>query len=336
MLNRREFVVAIGAVGAAAVLPRSRAAAWRQKQSLPFEHVPITGAPGAAGGPAAHAILGDGGVVLVVRTPEGSIAVDAKFAHTAEDLAATIRGLVGEDPSILINTHHHADHTGGNWRFQRADIVAHRNLKPRLDGNLAVYRSQAEGRLSELRRSGASDEAIAAAGRTAEKIASLKTLDFMPDRHVDGIVPLELGGVEVVLHHFGNGHTDNDLVVQFPRLNIVHMGDLLFHERHPFIDRPAGANTRGWQGAVRKAMELCDEKTVVIPGHGRVTDRAALPRQIEYFDTLREIVATAMKEGRSKEEIGRMQPEVFKALEFQMLQQRALEAMHDELLAATP
>jgi cyclase len=76
-----------------------------------------------------------------------------------------------------------------------------------------------------------------------------------------------------------------------------------------------------------------ESETIVIPGHGEVTNRAALTKQIEYFDRLREIVTQAIQDGRTREEVTAMRPEAFRDYGFDFIRPIAFGGMYDELMA---
>ncbi|MCH8165378.1 MAG: MBL fold metallo-hydrolase [Planctomycetes bacterium] len=327
MITRRDFCLALGAVAATGSRTR-RSWGTLPRRQAPFDYQEIRG-KGAV-------ILGDGGRVLLMPTGDGPVMIDAKFFHTADDLYEQVLQHVPTPPTLLINTHHHRDHTGGNWRFSpHGELIAHKNLAPRLAGNLAQYRRTAQRELDQLRQSGADETRINSAIARLARAERLGVDDFAPDRLCSGELNVSPGGLELYIRHYGPGHTDNDVVVFLPKLNILHMGDLLFHELHPFIDKAAGATTVGWQRSVREAMKLCNDETIIIPGHGKVTDRTALPKQIEYFDQLRQIVAKAMGEGKSRDETTRMKPDVFKGRGLDRLQSHALGVVYDELSAGS-
>lgn len=324
--TRREFLHAMTAVAAAGFLPRiAHSALLKQSLNFTVKELP--------GGSIVIGALTDGGNVLVVPTDSGPIMVDSKFAHTGSKLAADVESIMKRKPAMLINTHHHADHSGGNWAFKEtATIIAHKNFNPRIERNLAQYAGGAQGRVEELKKSGADEAAIAQATELAAKIKAMKTEQFTAKQELASAVNLiDHGGVTVQAYHYGNGHTDNDLVIFFPKQNIVHMGDLLFHNVHPFIDRSAKADTRGWQSALRQAMKIGDAKTVVVPGHGEVTDKSALQKQIDYFDQLREIVTNAIDEGKSRDEVTAMKPEQFKDYGLEWIRPITLGGMYDEV-----
>jgi len=251
-----------------------------------------------------HVALGEGGNSLLIIGRGGSVLVDCKNAPFG---AALRREAARRDATLelVINTHHHADHTGGNHAFS-ADlpILAHENCKPRIEPQMNRYISQAKEAVASLTASEkpaaeqVRKDAMAYHGRMAKLVAK----EFEPTRSMADLQELKIGGVTITLFHFGPGHTDNDVVVFLPDRNLVHCGDLLFHKRHPFIDLGAGATTEGWTASVRKIIDLCDDKTVVVPGHGEITDVAGLRSQVEYFEQAREVVAAAIKEGKTRQE----------------------------------
>ena len=322
MINRRAFCLSVGAMGVGAAWP-GRAASWLGTGGA-FKPTEIKSGM--------WALMEQGGNVLLIRTKAGPAMIDAKFVHTGPDLLGETRALAGDAPTVLINTHHHLDHTGGNWVFKKsARIIAHKHLDARIDDS--ELKKRARSNFEELRRGRASAAEIEAAQATLKKIETLTARDFTSAWQMSDRLDFTHGGVEMNLYHYGNGHTDNDVVIFLPEHNVLHMGDLLFHRVHPYIDRGAKANTVSWQHSVREAMKLCDDKTLVIPGHGELTDKAGLTGQIEYFDTLRKIVSEAIAAGQTKQKITLLDPPQLKDYGFKGLRRGALGAMHDELKA---
>jgi cyclase len=328
MFTRRQFVFTAGALAATPFLPRSafgRRLAPRQFADVPLKATELT--------TNIWAITEGGGNSLLVKTSDGVILIDTKITKFAKRLQEKTIEVAGGAPTTIINTHHHFDHTGGNYIFDPStDIVAHRNLKPRLQSSLDERVKPAMIQEAETQRKAGKPELAEAIVKEMEKLTAA---DFAPDTEYDKDLKLDLGGVKLELRHYGNGHTDNDTIIFLPDHNILVMGDLFFHNMHPFIDRPAKAETKGWQNSVREAMKLGDAKTTTIPGHGEVTQRGSLQKQLDYFDQLRAIVTKAMKEGKSKETIATMQPEEFKTFGFQQLQSQALGATYEEIAEET-
>ena len=326
MLSRRQFVWTSLAVAAAPSLLPRRALAFAPRRQ--FAEVPLVSTKLRDN---VWSITERGGNSMLITTKEGAILVDTKISAAAQLLADEAKKVGGAAPKWVINTHHHFDHTGGNFAFDdAAEIIAHKNLNPRMQANLDnMFKPALATQINALRTAGKTKEA----DQMAAWADKLTVDDIKADKEFDDKLEVEHGGVKIVLHHFGNGHTDNDVVIHLPEQNIVHMGDLFFNHMHPFIDRGAGATTVGWRAGVRKAMELCDDKTIVVPGHGLMSDKKGLPSQIEYFEQLQTIVGQAIKDGKSKEAIGKIEPEEFKGFGLEQLREQALTNMYEELTA---
>jgi len=330
MLNRREFIVAT-----ASTVALSGGAGLGISHSSRRRRQPGDGLEVDELGEGVWALLGRGGNVLVIRTEDAPVIVDAKNADAAPLLWARVKELTGAEPGTLINTHHHADHTGGNYLFSgQATAHAHKNRPPRLDGYMQRFQQGAFKAVESLRIGRVRGIGHEQAGELAERASNLAVDDFKPDKTFSDATTLEIGGVTIELHHFGPGHTDNDAVVHLPDRNVLHAGDLLFHELYPFIDRPGGADTQGWQHALNECIKLCGEAdTTVVPGHGRVTHKGGLRDQIEFFNTLRRIVKEAMRADLTREEITALKPAAFADLGFEQIRPRCLGAMYEELAA---
>ncbi|MDY7110187.1 MAG: MBL fold metallo-hydrolase [Planctomycetota bacterium] len=321
MPTRREFMQVMGMLSLATLTPTRLLFAQARQGGLAVKTLRDD----------AWFIEGGGGNCLLLKTPDGPVLCDSKVATAAIDLRDETFKLAERLPKLLVNTHHHYDHIGGNFLLaEQASVLAHRNLKPRiaptLEGSiLPALRRQA----AELKQAGRADESAALGMR----IGKLSVEDFAATEEIDEAHEQVFGGVKLRLFHYGPAHTDNDIVMFLPELNMLHMGDLIFHELHPYIDRAAGATTGGWQAALAEAMKLCDDETIVIPGHGELTDRSGLKGQDGYFVELRRFVNEQIKAGKGREEIVQMQVPAFEGRGFDRVQPVALGVMYDELTA---
>jgi cyclase len=322
MHTRRRFCQSL-AVGTVTLTPLARALAALAEEGR-FEIIALQ--------PGFTAILGEGGNSLLVETKEGAILIDAKLPVSGPALLRLCEETTGKPPKLLINTHHHGDHTGGNHAFKGISrIVAHTNCAPRVEAQLATYTARAERVIA----SADSTDELRSDARTALASIEKHGADaFAADELVSGEknrLDLTIGEVPLRLQRFGNGHTDNDLVVHFPEANLVHTGDLVFNGRHPYMDPPAGAEAKGWQASARRTLELCDGKTTVIPGHGSVGKAAILEAQIEYFAALQATVKEAITGGLSREETSKLSVETTADLEWGDMLERNLGIVYDEL-----
>lgn len=292
-LSRRRFtggLAALVAAAAAGPLPIARTARAQFADEFTLTEL-------ASG---VHAITGRGGNALVVQGDGGAILIDTKVMGAGEDLRA-LAEKAGSPVAAVINTHHHADHTGGNPAFTSdLPVYAHPNATPRVRSQVA---SQGE-----------------------EPAAFLPT-----ERATDGMT-LEVAGVQMRFVHPGNAHTDNDVWIHFPEKNLIHTGDLVFHKVHPFIDADAGADTTGWIDACEKIASACRDGATVVPGHGEITDRSGVERQIEYFKAVREAVGEVVQADGPKAAVARIRLPIFQGMGFERLRARTLETVYDEMM----
>ena len=139
---------------------------------------------------------------------------------------------------MVLNTHHHFDHTAGNPVFKPAarTIVAQTNV-PKLQ--------------------------FAA----AEKAGNLADQVFADTTFAD-VWRHECGDEVVLAQFFGPAHTGGDAIIMFEKANVVHMGDLVFNRLYPYIDRPGGASARNWVAKLEEAHETFPADAIYIFGHG--------------------------------------------------------------------
>ena len=129
-----------------------------------------------------------------------------------------------------------------------------------------------------------------------------------PDTTFTHIWSAEVGDERIVARHHGRGHTSGDAVITFERANVVHMGDLMFNQRHPVIDRGAGASIRNWTRLLDQVVNAHARDTIYIFGHAGtglpVTGSSAeLLKFRDYLGALTTFVERQVAAGRSREEV---------------------------------
>lgn len=268
ILTRRAFL-ATSAVAAAGLAPRP---GWAQAAG---QAPPVTTFTDLRRG--VGIFTASGGAIGYLLNDAGAVAIDSQYAHTAE---FAVRGLKERSPkgiSLLLNTHHHADHTGGNLVFRGSvrSIVAHVNC-------LEWHKRTATAAKSESQTSFA-DQTFTDQWKTT------------------------FGDETVHARYYGPGHTSGDAVYHLEKANVVHMGDLLFNRAHPNIDLPAGASVTNWVPLLEKVAKAHANDTIYIAGHGKDNNvRCAKADVMHFRDYLSASLDTARKAlaaGQSKDEL---------------------------------
>ena len=316
-MTRREFVVSaatvVGMAAAGLTMPRRALGAWgaaRPRLADPSFYKWVEIAPGfkVALGKTDDFNLVGGNSTVLVKKGEGVI-IDTKQTVLGAGLLHEAMGLTGAITTGL-NTHHHADHTGGNASFSEAGakLMAHPRCRERVEKQISMYTTGLDQKIESLDKSPVDGAKAAAADAKAfkEKLAKIKSEAFVPEGSLEGGKPLDLGataGHKIEVHHVGPGHTDNDVFFFFPKENVLVAGDLVFNGLHAYYDVSGGANSQGWVKSLGRIVTLCNEKTVVVPGHGPVGDVETAKKQIKYFEDVQAAVAKAIKEGKSRQEV---------------------------------
>ncbi len=178
-----------------------------------------------------------GGTILFMFKEKGIVIVDAQFPDSALHCVDEIKKKTNKPFELLINTHHHADHTAGNIIFKGivANIVAHKN---------------------------------SLINQTATAIKNKKENEQLyPTTTFDNTWSTTINNEKITLYYLGKGHTNGDIFVHFEKANIVHVGDLVFNRKYPYIDKNAGANITEWIKILTEAAAKFNDKTIYVCGH---------------------------------------------------------------------
>lgn len=178
-----------------------------------------------------------GGTILFQLGKDGTVVVDSQFEDSVANLIAEIKKKTDLPFAMLINTHHHGDHTSGNIAFKNLTniVIAHSNSKK-------------------------NQEEVAIKNKNEAK-------QYYPTETFTDKYCKKINKEEICLHYFGAAHTDGDIVVQFKKAKINHVGDLVFNRRHPFVDKTAGANIANWILVLEKITQTFNKKSKYVCGH---------------------------------------------------------------------
>ncbi len=268
-MQRRQFLIHTGLTTAGLLLAQKQMLA-NLFQVAPYKITMLTKTAGI--------FTEKGGTIAFVLAKKGIIVVDSQFPEQSTHLIEELKKQSSRPFQMLINTHHHGDHTAGNISFKDLvkNVLAHENsLK--------------------------NQQTVAVAQKTEDK-------QLYPNMTYTSTWCDSVAKEKICLYYYGAGHTNGDSLVHLQDQNIVHMGDLVFNRRHPFIDRTAGADIKNWITVLDKATKQFDSKTQFVFGHAgeghNVTGTADdLKAFGAYLGNLLTFVGKEINAGKTKDEI---------------------------------
>src|SRR2546430_16095532 len=284
-LSRRRFIKSAGIL---------TAAAWFSPRHLFAESENIVLAASKRAEPAditvqtlrgnVNALIGSGGNIAVVSGTDGNLVIDSGYATSRAKITDALAKMGPGPIKHLVNTHWHFDHTDGNeWMHSEgATILAHENTRKHLSTTTRV-----EG------------------------------WDFTFPPSPAGAIPAEvfdqeknlyLNSTTIALSYYGPGHTDGDISAYFVEADVLHTGDTWWNGHYPFIDYFTGGPLKGRSTGAETDLAKVTEKTIVIPGHGKIGGKSEMTEYRDMLTTIHDRGATLKEEGKSLEEIVATKP----------------------------
>ena len=232
------------------------------------------------------------GNTTALITNEGIILVDDKFEIDHDNVVAMLKTVSSQPVKYVINTHFHADHSGGNAKLQAS-------------GTLAVASAQARQRMIAGNQPG------------------------LPDITVQPRGTIWLGGKSAEIYWMGRAHTDGDVVVLFPHARVLAAGDMYTHgESTPqLVDYSGGGSAKEWTATVEEVLKL--DFDTVVPGHGDVATKREMTAFRDSTKRFAELVAQLVQQGKSRAEIEQAMRTEFGWQDFHV--QMGLDGLIDEM-----
>jgi len=241
-----------------------------------FTQVKVTVTP--VGG-AVSMLEGAGGNVGVSVGPDGVLMIDTQFPELRDRLLAAIAGLEKPGtPRLVVNTHCHGDHTGGNAGLGQTPDG--------LPGAVILAQDAVRDRLVK-----------GSEHQPAAEPAALPIITFKDS------VTLHMNGDDITMQHFAHGHTDGDSVLLFPHSKAAHLGDLFFNQRFPFVDLASGGDVVGLQHDIEQLLKQIPDDWKIIPGHGPLGTHKDLETYKRMLDESIKTVKDGLAKGLAKDKI---------------------------------
>ncbi|MEO6963431.1 MAG: MBL fold metallo-hydrolase [Puia sp.] len=219
-----------------------------------------------------------GGTIAYYLSKKNIAVVDAEFPEQSKHLIDALQKDPGKPFEILINTHHHGDHSSGNISFK--GIVNH----------VAAHSNSLLNQQRVAKEQNKEDQQLYPDITYGERWAYNKLKE------------------KINTFYFGPAHTNGDSIIHFPHANIAHLGDLVFNRRWAFVDRSAGASVKNWIVVLDKVQQTFDKDTLFVFGHAfdpvKVTGyKDDVKAMQDYLSSLLDFVGKQIKAGKTRAEI---------------------------------
>lgn len=219
-----------------------------------------------------------GGTIAFLLSKKGMVVVDSQFPDQSKHLIDELKKKSEKPFKLLINTHHHGDHSGGNISFKGIveHVLAHENSKKNQENSAKQNKSEDK--------------------------------QLYPDQTYTETWCEKFGKENVCVQYYGSAHTNGDSFIHFEHANVVHCGDLVFNRRHPYVDRNAGANIKSWMDVLDKGLNKFDKNTKYVFGHSaqgyKITGTSDDIKAFrDYLGNVLKFVEGEIKAGKTKEEV---------------------------------
>ena len=215
-----------------------------------------------------YVITGKGGNIGLLIGKDGNVLIDDQFAPLTNKILDMIHNLSNQPIKFLINTHWHPDHTGGNENFGKLGslIVSHENVRERLSTEQFI--------------------------QFMERKIKPSAVEALPIITFTDSISFHINNETVLVYHFPNAHSDGDSMIYFKENNVLHTGDIFVKNRYPFIDTSSNGTIDGIIGALKKIIPLLNKESVIIPGHGDISNLNDLNEYLSMLQDVRNTISS--------------------------------------------
>jgi len=251
-----------------------------------------------------YMLVGAGGNITLSIGKDGILLVDTGLPQMSDKVLEAIRKVSDKPIRYIINTHVHADHTGGNEKIAKAgSTIAGGNVV----GDIGA--SAQEG-ATVIAHEGVLNRMSAPTGSQP----AMPSAAWPTDTYNGAEKELFFNGEAIQMFHEPAAHTDGDTIVFFRRSDVVSAGDLFVTTSYPIIDIDRGGNIQGFVKALNHILDITipaekqEGGTYVIPGHGRLCDEADIVEFRDMTTIIRDRIQDMVKKGMTLEQVKAAKP----------------------------
>ena len=241
-----------------------------------------------------YMLVGAGGNITVQTGDDGVLIIDTQYAPLSDKILASIHQLSDKPLRYIINTHHHPDHVGGNANLKAAGYTPS-------GGNVGGDISDAGEGAAILAHE---NVLLHLSGDANISTDMWPTLTYFSDKK-----DLYFNGEGVRIIHEPNAHTDGDSIIHFRKSDVITTGDAYITSFYPYIDTASGGTIGGFIDAANDIIDMIipvygqDGGTLVIPGHGRLSDIGDVINWREMLTIVRDRIRDLKDRGMSLEQV---------------------------------
>jgi cyclase len=205
--------------------------------------------------------------------------IDTGYTETADELYSKVKKYGGDKPIYIVNTHAHFDHIQGNSKFKKeAVIISHLNTR----------------------------------NRFFPRYFSLPVMELAgpPDLVIEDRMIMYLDDQEVLIEHTPNGHTDGDLILYFPKENLLFAGDIIFPKAFPLAAVNMGGDPDGYLVTLKSVIEKYPDNTRFLATHGGFYNMDQLKNCYNRLSKSADIIKKELSKGMTVNQI--MESDVLK------------------------
>jgi glyoxylase-like metal-dependent hydrolase (beta-lactamase superfamily II) len=243
-----------------------------------------------------YMLVGPAANTTVAFGQDGVMIVNAQSEAMAPKLLAAVAKLTDQPIRYIVNTDSDSANTGGNVIVTQAG----RFITDRTESNSASIVAH-ENTLNRLSGVSGTDQALPQIG-------------WPSDVYYKNWMDFHFNGEAIQVIYEPNAHTDGDSVVFFRGSDVISTGDLFNPEAYPVIDLARGGTYQGIIDALNRLIDLAvpdfneEGGTMIIPGHGRVTDEYELVIYRDMLTIIRDRVRDLIRKGMTLEQVQAARP----------------------------